>query len=315
MTLQFFILAASIFLLMLGAEGLVRGSVSVAFKMGLTPLVVGLTVVAFGTSAPELVVSLQATLTGRGEIAVGNIVGSNIFNIAVILALTALICPIRIALPVLRLDAPIMVVVTVLVAAILSRGVVSSPVGFALVLALVSYTGFTIWMAKKNPFPAVEAEFEAGTSARLAACWQDAGFLIGGLALLILGSDLLVDSASVIARGFGVSEAIIALTVVAAGTSMPELATSVLAAFRRQPDIAIGNVVGSNLFNLLGILGAAAVTRPIAAPGISAVDLGAMTIFALALLPLMWTNRTLQRWEGGILIAGYAAYLAWLWPT
>ncbi len=314
MTLQFFILAASIVLLMLGAEGLVRGSVSAAFKMGLTPLVVGLTVVAFGTSAPELVVSLQATLTGRGEITVGNVVGSNIFNIAVILGLTALICPIRIALPVLRLDAPIMVGVTLLGAVILSRGVVSSPVGFALVGALLAYTVFTVWMAKKNPSAAVEAEFEAGTAVPSVTWWQDAAFLIGGLALLIVGSDLLVDSASAIAREFGVSEAIIALTIVAAGTSMPELATSVLAAFRRQPDIAVGNVVGSNMFNLLGILGAAAATRPIAAPGISLVDLGVMTFLAVALLPLMWTSRTIQRWEGGFLILGYAAYLVWLWP-
>ncbi len=221
MTLQFSILAASIVLLMVGAEGLVRGSVSIALKVGLTPLVVGLTVVAFGTSAPELVVSLQATLAGRGELVVGNVVGSNIFNIAVILGLTALICPIRIALPVLRLDAPIMVVATLVGAVILSGGAVSSPVGLVLFGTLVAYTGFTLWMAKRSPVPAAEAEFEAGTPDPLAAWWQDAAFLLGGLALLIFGSDLLVDSASEIARGFGVSEAVIALTIVAAGRACP----------------------------------------------------------------------------------------------
>ncbi len=312
---QIFILIFSIGVLLLGAEGLVRGSASLAIRLGLTPLVVGLTVVAFGTSAPELVVSVNASLADQGGLAIGNIVGSNILNIGVILGLTALICPIRIALPVLKVDAPIMVAATIVGALLLSRGTLGSGGGWALISALLLYTGITVWLAKTTSPPEVEAEFEAGVPPVSGSLLRDLGFMSGGLALLVLASHWLVGSATFIATGLGVSEAVIGLTIVAAGTSMPELATSVMAAVRRQPDIAIGNVIGSNIFNVLGILGVAAVVRPIEDTGISVLDLAVMGAFAVALLPLMWTGRNLQRWEGGVLLAGFGVYLYVLWPS
>ncbi len=315
MITQIFILLLSVGVLLVGAEGLVRGSASLAIRLGLTPLVVGLTVVAFGTSAPELVVSINASLADRGALAVGNVIGSNIFNIGVILGLTALICPIRIALPVLKVDAPIMVGATIIGALILSRGSLGPVLGGTLVASLVLYTGVTVWLAKTTSSPAAEAEFDEGVPPKSGSVLRDLVFLAGGLGLSILGSQWLVGSATSIATALGVSEAIIGLTIVAAGTSMPELATSVMAAVRRQPDIAIGNVVGSNLFNLLGILGVAALVRPIGATGVSVIDLAVMCAFAVALLPLMWTGRNLQRWEGGLLLAGYGGYLVALWPS
>ncbi len=315
MITQILILLLSIGVLLVGAEGLVRGSASLAIRLGLTPLVVGLTVVAFGTSAPELVVSINATLAGQGGLAVGNIVGSNILNIGVILGLTALICPIRIALPVLKIDAPIMVVATIVGALILSRGSLGSGMGAALVAALLLYTGITVWLAKTTSPAEAEAEFEEGVPTVSRSLLLDLGFMAGGLALLVLASHWLVGSATSIATTLGVSEAVIGLTIVAAGTSMPELATSVMAAIRRQPDIAVGNVIGSNLFNVLGILGVTAVVRPIEATGVSTLDLVVMCAFAVALLPLMWTGRNLQRWEGGLLLTGFGGYLFALWPS
>ncbi len=315
MITQILILLLSIGVLLVGAEGLVRGSASLAIRLGLTPLVVGLTVVAFGTSAPELVVSVNATLAGQGGLAVGNIVGSNILNIGVILGLTALICPIRIALPVLKIDAPIMVGATIVGALILSRGSLGSGIGAALVAALLLYTGVTVWLAKTTSPPEAEAEFEEGVPTVSRSLLRDLAFVAGGLALLVLASHWLVGSATSIATTLGVSEAVIGLTIVAAGTSMPELATSVMAAIRRQPDIAVGNVIGSNLFNVLGILGITAVVRPIEATGVSTLDLVVMGAFAVALLPLMWTGRNLQRWEGGFLLTGFAVYLFALWPS
>ena len=315
MPIQFLILLGSLLVLFAGAEGLVRGSASLALRLGLTPLVVGLTVVAFGTSAPELVVSLNAALSGRGDIAVGNIVGSNIFNIGIILGITALICPIKVSLPVLRLDAPLMVGATLLVTLFLLDGSISSPLGFGLLASLIAYSSFTVWMARTETAAGVEAEFEEANPGKSKFILLDVAFILGGFVLLIVGSRLLVDSASTIARAYGVSEAIIGLTIIAAGTSMPELATSLLAAVRRQPDIAIGNVIGSNLFNVLGILGSAAAVRAITAPGIQTSDLVVMCAFAVALLPLMFTGRSLQRWEGGLLLVGYAAYLAAILPA
>ncbi|MGC1479131.1 MAG: calcium/sodium antiporter [Chthoniobacterales bacterium] len=315
MTLQILYLLASLVLFFLGAEGLVRGSASLALRLGLTPLVVGLTVVAFGTSAPELVVSLQATLTGRGDIAVGNVIGSNIFNIGLILGTTALICPIRVDLPVLKLDAPLMVFASIVVAGILATsGTIETPVGCALAAGLIGYTAFTVWMTRKGATPATLSEFDEGTPDQSRSVFRDLVFILIGLLLLVGGSHLLVNSATFIARSFGISEAIIGLTIVAAGTSMPELATSLLAALRRQPDIAIGNIIGSNLFNLFGILGLSAAVRPVSAPGINQLELWVMVAFAIALLPLMWTDRRLQRWEGVLLLAGFGGYLAAIWP-
>lgn len=312
---QFLLLAISLGLLFLGAEFLVRGSASLAFRLGLSPLVIGLTVVAFGTSAPELVVSVGATLQGRGDLAMGNVVGSNIFNIGIILGLAALICPIKVALPVLKLDAPIMLAAAGLLALLAWGGEVGRPVGGILVLALVAYTAFNVVMSRRQSAREVRDEFAAGVPGPTRAVWLDLLCIVGGLGVLVGGSRLLVDSAVAIARVFNVGEAIIGLTIVAAGTSMPELATSVVAALRRQPDIALGNVVGSNTFNVLGVLGAAALARPFAAPAITMLDLVTMLALSVGVIVLMWSARSLQRWEGGVLLLAYGAYLWARWPT
>ncbi|MEX2578170.1 MAG: calcium/sodium antiporter [Verrucomicrobiales bacterium] len=309
-----FYLALSLLILFAGAEGLVRGSSSIARRLGLTPLVIGLTVVAFGTSMPELVVSLSATLRGSGDLAAGNVVGSNIFNIGVILALAALVCPIRVDAAVVRADAPIMIAASLVLGGLLFFGHVSRLAGLLLFAALVAYIAWSIRAARRQASAIVEQEFAEGIPSVSASVWRDVLFLVGGLAVLVAGSRLLVFSATEMARGFGVSEAIIGLTIVSAGTSMPELATSVLAAFRRQADIAVGNLIGSNLFNIFGIVGISALAAPLSAPGITTFDLVVMLVFAIGVLPLLWTGLRLHRWEGALLLFIYVVYLAILWP-
>jgi cation:H+ antiporter len=308
------LLLTGLVLLTAGAEALVRGSSALARRLGLTPLVVGLTVVAFGTSSPELVVSLEAALNGQGDLALGNVVGSNIFNVGIILGLTALICPVAVSLPVIRFDTPVMIAVSLLAVGLVALGTISQAAGLGLLVLIVAYTVFNIREAKR------QARAESAAQAQPAAAVSgtvslELLFIGGGLGLLVLGSHLLVTSATAISRALNVSEAVIGLTVVAAGTSMPELATSVAAALRRHPDIAVGNVVGSNIFNILGILGAAATVQPISAPGIGLRDAWVMLAFAIAVLPLFWTDRRLLRWEGVLLLAGYGVYLWVLWPS
>lgn len=316
MTAEILLVVLSLALLFVGAEGLVRGSASMALRAGLTPLMIGLTVVAFGTSSPELVVSLKAGLSGQGDIAVGNVVGSNIFNIAVILGLTALIYPIAVQRQIIRVDLPIMVVVAMILPLLLLGGHLGRIEGSFLVLGLLAYIGVTIYLARSmaGAGPEVAAEFEEGTPGKSSHWAIDLMFALGGLALLIFGSQLLVENSISIARGLGISEAIIGLTIIAAGTSMPELATSVVAALRGQPDIAIGNVIGSNIFNILAILGITSVIVPITSEGVSSLDYAVMVGISLLLVPFLWTGLKLHRWEGAVLIAAYGVYMAVLWP-
>ncbi len=313
--LQFLILAASLGVLFVGAETLVRGSSSLALRLGLTPLVVGLTVVAFGTSAPEMVVSISASLRGQGNLAMGNVVGSNIFNVGVILGLAALICPIRVALPILKLDAPIMLAAVVTLAVLALGGEVGRLTGGGLLLMLVAYTTFNIVEARRQTTAELTAEYSQGIPASTGSLVRDLTMILGGLALLVVGSNLLVSSAVAIARVFDLSEAVIGLTIVAAGTSMPELATSVVAALRRQPDIAVGNVIGSNIFNVLAVVGGAALARPLVAPDITPLDLGVMVALSAGVIVLMWSDRKLLRWEGALLLAGFGGYLWAMWPA
>ncbi|MCC9075604.1 calcium/sodium antiporter [Litorilinea aerophila] len=314
MALHLVLLVVGLILLTAGAEGLVRGGASLARRLGLTPLVVGLTVVAFGTSMPELVVSLSSALRGVGDISLGNVVGSNIFNVGVILGLSAVVSPIRIQLGLIKLDMPVLIGISLLALGLALSGSVSRGAGVVLVLLLIAYTAFNIRLARKQTAAAVAQEFEEGVPGPTASWLWDLLFILGGLGLLIYGSNLLVNSAIALARAFGVSEAVIGLTLVAAGTSMPELATSIVAALRRQSDIAVGNVVGSNIFNILGILGVTAMVRPVLAPGISRLDLGVMVAYAVVLLPLLWSGQRLDRREGLLLVGGYLAYLWVLWP-
>jgi len=304
----------SLGILFLGGEALVKGASSLAQRAGLTPLMIGLTVVAFGTSSPELVVSLKASLTGQGDITVGNVLGSNIFNIGVILGITALICPIPVRSQIVKFDAPIMVVVAVVTPFVLFDKNVDRLEGLLLSLAIVAYTVWNYVLAKNTSDVEELSEFEQEVPKMLKNALWDLAYIVGGLALLMLGSRVLLDNAVVIARILGVSEAVIAITIVAAGTSMPELVTCVVAAFHRHPDIAIGNVIGSNIFNILGVLGTSALAQPIASYAISNVDMGVMVGFSLLLLPMLWTERKLRRFESVALLLSYGLYLAWLWP-
>ncbi|WP_309382365.1 calcium/sodium antiporter [Cerasicoccus frondis] len=303
---------AGVILLYFGAEGLVRGSTSLALRAGISPLVVGLTVVAFGTSAPELTVSISAATRQMGAVSLGNVLGSNIFNIAVILGLSALVRPLEIHINLLRRDIPIMIGVSAIGFGLLFLSEIGRIAGVALLVLLVGYIYFTIHESKRESAQSAEAldvpEKPAGV------WWKDVAMLIVGLGLLIWGANLFVEGAINIARRLGISEAIIGLTIVAAGTSLPELATSIVAALKKQTDIAVGNVVGSNIFNILCILGATVLVCPISTSGISLVDGGVMLLTSLILLPLARTQLTIQRWEGAVLLAVYGGYLLWLWP-
>jgi len=310
-----FLLILGLAALTFGAEGLVRGSASLAIRLGLTPLIIGLTIVAFGTSTPELVVSLGASLNNQGDISIGNVVGSNIFNIGIILGLTALLCPVKVRLQVIKQDCPIMIAVSLLALILITEGTISRLAGIALFTGLVAYTGFTIWLARKGVSSEIEKQFKEGVPSPSKSLYRDLFFIGGGLLLLVAGSRLLVLSATAIARLIGISEAVIGLTIIAAGTSLPELATSIVAGLRRQPDIAVGNVVGSNIFNILGILGVASIAKPLSATGITNLDLWVMVVFSIALLPFLYTDLKLQRWEGGLLLFGYGSYLWVLWTS
>ncbi|NJK92161.1 MAG: calcium/sodium antiporter [Blastochloris sp.] len=314
MIVSILFIALALVILTYGANWLVQGSSSLALRCGLTPLAVGLTVVAFGTSAPELVVSLKAVLSGQDDLAVGNVIGSNIFNIAVILGVTALICPMRVEPQVIKIDAPIMIAFSLLGAFFLLDLQISRMEAVLFLAFLVAYIVFSYWLARKTHNSKLESEFAESMPKEPGSVPFNILAILGGLLLLVIGGRLLVDNAVSLARIMGLSEAIIGLTIVAAGTSMPELATSVVAAWKKEPEIAIGNIVGSNIFNVLCILGVCAAIHPIESPGLRLTDLMVMLAFSLVLLPLLATGFTLKRWEGSLLLGGYGIYLFCMWP-
>ncbi len=311
MTLSLLSIALGLVLLYVGAEGLVRGSAALALRLGLTPLVVGLTVVAFGTSSPELVVSLQAALSDNGAIAIGNVVGSNICNVALILGLSALIRPLKVHTQLLRFDVPLVVVASVLLALLLLDGALGRLEGALLTTGIVSYTGYILWKARTMN-SGLQEEFAEALPARQGALWRHVAFVVGGLGLLVVGANLLVKGAVAVAETLGLSKAFIGLTIVALGTSLPEMATSLVAAVRREGDIAVGNIVGSNVFNILAILGLSSLAHPLQTQGVAMTDLVVMTAFAVLMLPLMRTGFQLVRWEGALLLALYVGYVGWL---
>jgi cation:H+ antiporter len=306
-------LAGGLVLLFVGAEALIRGSSNLAIKIGITPLVVGLTVVAFGTSTPELVVSLKAALLGNSSISLGNIIGSNIANIALILGLAALIRPLDVHAKVIMREIPIMIAISLLLLFLLFDGELGFIDGLVFVIGLVVYLIVNVMMARKEKNPAVDSEFKEGLKSKLGIPISIV-LMIVGLGLLILGANLFVQSAVAIAKMFYVSDAIIGLTIVAVGTSLPELITSIVAAYKKESDIAIGNVVGSNIFNILGILGITALIIPISSVGISNIDLGVMIFTAMILFPLSRTGFSISRFEGAFLLLGYAGYIYYLLP-
>jgi cation:H+ antiporter len=308
-------LVAGLVALYFGAEWLVRGGASLAVRLGVTPLLVGLTVVAYGTSTPELIVSSMAAAKGQGAIAIGNAVGSNIFNIGVILGLTALISPMRVQLQVLQFDTPVMVGVALLFLLFFLDAKIQLWESLVFVALIAAYTVLNIRLARRQASAEVQQEFGEGVPQPTGSLWKDAALIVAGLAVLVVGSRLFVTGAVDLARLLKLSEAFIGLTIVAAGTSLPELASSLMAAWRKQPDIAIGNVVGSNIYNILAILGASGVIAPpINGQGVSLTDTLVMIGISLVLLVIAWTGFRLRRWEGGLLLAIYGGYLWHLWP-
>jgi cation:H+ antiporter len=305
-------------LLIAGAELLVRGASSLAATLGISPLVVGLTVVAFGTSAPELAVSLQSSLSGQADLAFGNVVGSNICNVLLILGLSAAVAPLIVHQQLIRVEVPLMIGASLLVLLLAVDGDIGRLDGGLLAVGAVAYTTFAIRHSRKAQRQGDDTPVE---SAKVVPARGAAGILLqlvlvaAGLGLLVLGSRWLVDGAVAVAQALGVSERIIGLTVVAAGTSLPELATSVMASIKGERDIAVGNVVGSNLFNLLVVLGFSSALSPEGIrvpPDALAADLPVMIAVSVACLPIFFTSNLIARWEGVLFLAYYVAYTVFL---
>jgi cation:H+ antiporter len=305
-------LVAGLCFLYLGAEGLVRGSVALALRAGLTPLVVGLTVVALGTSSPELVVSVRASLGGSGPIAIGNVVGSNICNIALVLGLSALVRPVRVNAQAVRLQIPFMVAISCVFVLLVIDRVLGRFDGTLLFAGILAYTVYNIYAGRTARQEHVTGEPEAALPRLRKGPIADLLFIVGGLILLAFGAQLFVTGAVSAATRVGVSEAVIGLTIVAFGTSFPELATSLVAALRKEGDIAVGNVIGSNIFNILAILGLASLMRPMELGGIGAVDIAVMILISLVALPMARSGFVLSRKEGFALLLCYGGYIAFL---
>lgn len=364
------LLIAGLVLLVVGGELLVRGASSVAAVFGISPLVIGLTVVAFGTSSPELAVSLQAGLSGNPDIAVGNVVGSNIFNVLFILGVCALILPLLVSRQLVRREVPIMIGTSFLLLILSLDGLISLIDGLILFAGIIGYTSWLIITSRQETAAAKGSEepvtidtiagksplwllgavgvlgvalvgyllgwfdmvitgfliagtllfiagslFGKGGTTKSGDIAHQVGFILAGLGTLVLGAGWLIESATAIAQAFGVSDLIIGLTIVAAGTSLPEVATSIIATMRNERDIAIGNVVGSNIFNILGILGLSALVTPgglTVNPLIISFDMPIMIAVALACLPIFFTGFNIARWEGFLFLASYVAYTLFL---
>lgn len=304
--------------LILGAELLVRGASKLALSFGISPLVVGLTVVAFGTSSPELAVSVQSAWSERVDIALGNVVGSNIFNILFILGVSALITPLVVHRQLIRQEVPLLVGVSLLLWALASDGGLGRWDGLVFVMLLLGYTVLVIRQSRRETAANREMDREIPSEGGEAwdRHWVMQILLVAvGLGLLILGSNWLVGAAVTLARQLGMSELVVGLTIVAVGTSLPEVATSVMAALRGQRDIAVGNVVGSCIFNILAVLGISASIAPgelLVPPSMPAFDLPVMVAVSMACLPIFFTAHLIARWEGALFLAFYMAYTAYL---
>ncbi|CAE6942303.1 Putative antiporter CaxA [Pseudomonas marincola] len=319
MTLMTFVyLIAGLVLLVGGAEVLVRGAAKLAAQFGIPPLVIGLTVVAFGTSAPETAVSVQAAMNGSGDLAIGNVVGSNIANVLLVLGATALIAPLIVSRQLIRMDVPLMIGASLLTFGLAWDGQLSKIDGAILFTGIVAYTFFLIRSNRNSldePDDEFAAEFGLNEPAKPYAWLINLILIVVGLVLLVGGSHFLVEGAVTLARALGLSELVIGLTVIAIGTSLPELATSILAAFKGERDIAVGNIVGSNLFNLLSVLGLAALVSPSpisVSPNALAFDFPVMIAVAVACLPIFFTGYRINRWEGLLFLAYYGAYTLYL---
>ena len=298
-------LLVSLVILYYGAEGLVFGASSLAKRIGVSPLIIGLTIVSIGTSMPELVVSAKSAMSGQSGIAIGNVLGSNMFNVGIILGLSAIIYPLAVKRQLLKFDVPIMILTSVLFLLLfLDYGIARLEALFMVVL-FVLYISYLLITSKKNPKDKNNQESDIKVSKH----WLlDLIFIVAGLLALVFSSDLLVDNSIIIAQRLGMSEAMIGLTIISAGTSMPELATSVVAAIKKRSDIAIGNIVGSNIFNILLILGVTGLIQPISTPEINYMDTLFVVILGLVLWLFIKFSSHVRRWQGVIFILIYVFY-------
>lgn len=307
--MDYIYLIAGLAVMVFGAEMLVRNASTLATRLGIPSLIVGLTIVAFGTSAPELAISSMASLDGKPDLALGNVIGSNIFNVLLILGVSALVTPLIISEQLVRIDVPFMIGVSALAMLMALDGNIGHFDGLLLLAALVTYTMFQIVQGKKS------AAADEALQPPKGHLVLDVALLLVGLGILVVGSRLFLDGAVGIARAIGLSELVIGLTIVAIGTSLPEAATSVVAALRGERDIAVGNVVGSNVFNILAVLGVASL---LSGQGISIArssvvfDFPVMIAVAVACLPVFFKQNTIARWQGGVFVGYYAAYMAYL---
>ncbi len=313
------LLLAGLIALVAGAEALVRGASKLALSFGISALVVGLTIVAMGTSAPEIAVSVGAASRGATDLAIGNVVGSNVLNVLFVLGASAIVTPLLVAQQLIRQEVPIMIGVSVLLFVLALDRSIGTFDGILLVTLLVAYTGFLIWQSRR-----ANAAFNAEANSEIASLtkgsWDNTLpaqllLVLGGLGLLILGADWFVQGAVRVAVSLGVSELVIGLTVVAFGTSLPEIVTSLMAAVRGERDMAVGNVIGSNIFNILGCLGLSAIVAPMGIDITDAMltfDLPVMIAVAVACLPIFFTGNLISRWEGTVFVAYYFAYTGYL---
>ena len=317
--ITFLTLVGGLILLVVGAEFLVKGASSIAGILQISPLIIGLTIVAYGTSAPEMSVSIMSSFAGQADIAIGNAVGSNICNILLVLGLSAVVTPLAVTKQVIRSDVPIMIGVSILLLIFGLDGTISRVDGTILFLGGILYTLSLVYQSRRQQNNSLEDEFadEYSFSGDISALlWlKNIVAVVGGLGLLILGSRWLVDSASTIARAFGVSELLIGLTIISLGTSLPELATSVVASIRGERDIAVGNVLGSNIFNILAVLGIAGIVGPEGINVSNAViefNIPVAIAVAFACLPIFYSGKRIDRWEGLLFVFYYVAYVSYL---
>lgn len=307
---------AGLVLLLLGGEWLVRGSSRLALALRIPRIVVGLSLVAFGTSAPELAVSVLSSYRGQADIAVGNVVGSNIVNVLLILGMSAVVAPLAVSRRLIRIEVPLMIATAFLFYAIGYDRSISR--GDGLILLAIFFT-YILWMARTaRQDPAIEQEIAVANNGITGGVWGYVWLVclvVGGLAALVVGSNWLIDGAVALARALGVSELVIGLTIVAAGTSLPELATSVIASVRREREIAVGNVIGSNIFNILSVLGFSAIASPRGlevAPAVIRFDAPVMMAVSLACFPILFNDFQIKRWEGSLFVAYYIFYVVYL---
>ncbi len=309
---------AGLFILIGGAELLVRGASKLAVGLGISPLVVGLTVVAYGTSAPELAVSVQSSFLGQADIALGNVLGSNIANILLILGLSAIITPLVISLQLIRFDVPLMIAASIMLFVMSLDSVIGRLDGGILFTCGITYTAWLIYQSRKETHQDTESMLTIDTeqvSPHKLAWVKHIAFVIVGLGLLVIGARWLVDGATAFARMFGMSELIIGITIVAIGTSLPEIATSVIASMHGQRDMAVGNVVGSNIFNILSVIGITSMVAPLGihVPSVALhIDIPIMIAVAIACLPIFFTGKVITRWEGALFMGYYVAYTCYL---